>query len=169
MGMWPTDLVCVITLMSSDIFEEVQREGQHARDWLRDNLSQVRKKWKKTQMEYFDKSLQTFQDESGRPRRYICSPYYLITYHRSWFRLFGIPESASIKFSEDDLCSLSYRRETAHALWDAAYSLHLELVHGRIEINYNPPFFGVTPISSARPSEHVRVSYGLRLQPETGA
>jgi hypothetical protein len=77
-------------------------------------------------------------------------------------------EKAQIWFQESDVLSVIFRKSTTYAPWDASYDVHIILPHGTVELDYNPPFFGVTPIANARYSEGVRVTFNLGY-PELGS
>jgi hypothetical protein len=149
-----------------DKYQEVRLESEAACDWLRDHYMAVNAKWKCIDIQWFGQTHEQFQDENGTPRKYICPARYILTYYRTRFRLFGGSEEAVISFSESDILSVLFRRELKMAFWDAHYSLHIGLKHGQIEINYTPPFFGVTPVANARHSENMHITYDLHYTPE---
>ena len=141
--------------------KEVKLSDQAARDWLRENYPLVNKKWKSVRLEWYPSSTEQVRDKDGNASKVVLPPNYWLSYYRSRFRLFGQEERALMRFYEDDICAVSFRRCTNWCFWDASYELDITLVNAWIRLSYLPPFFGVTPIASARHSEDVEVAIHL--------
>jgi hypothetical protein len=144
---------------------DIGHTGEAAREWLRDHCGALNAKWKHIDFRWLPQTQQRLREESGRLNDYVFPPRFMLTYYRSRFRFFGDGQETVVTFSELDVHSISFRRSAISAWWDAHYDLHIGLSHGGIDVSYAPPFFGATPIASARHSENLRVSYNLHLEP----
>jgi hypothetical protein len=113
--------------------ENIERSGEAAKEWLRNHVPSINRKWKSVVIQYSEvETREYFREQSGQLREYICPPIYILTYYRSFFRFFGRSEKAVIEFSESDICSITFRRDVSMAIWDALYYLYILLRHGAI-------------------------------------
>ena len=135
----------------------MRRDGQEARDWLRSQLGFVNSKWKHVDLEWFGQTNFQARKEGGDLTQYTQPPGYVLIYRR----LFELMNRVEIRFAESDIISIAFRKSKTMSVWDAHYSLRIDLNNGMIELIYRPPFYGVTPIANARHSEEVRMSHDL--------
>lgn len=140
------------------MIDDLIKQGQEARDWLRTEHHFVNSKWKNVRLEWFGEARFQGREEDGSLAEYKSPPGYVLTYNNSLFRFM---ERVEVRFSESDILSTNFCRSETMAIWDAHYSLRIDLSDGVIELIYRPPFYGVRPIANARHSEEVRVSYNL--------
>lgn len=143
----------------------LDHKGEAARKWLREHLHSINGTWKCVTLERIGQTPQEFKDGAGKPVKSICQPHYILTYYRTRFRFFGGSEKAVLRFSEDDIQSITFDRSHGATLCGAFHRLHIALLHGRIDINYEPPLSGVTPLANARHSEQLDIAYDLHYKP----
>lgn len=144
----------------------IRRENQAARDWLRtEHRRRVNSKWKNVNLEWFPQSRFRGREENGNLTEYTSPPGYVLTYKQSRIRSM---ERVEVRFSENDILSTDFSRSETEAIWDAHYSLRIDLTSGMINLIYRPPFYGVRPIANARHSEEVQISYNLHYSKVDG-